>query len=258
MNIAFPTCLMLFVLTKNCIQTKKVKKIKRTHKSTKVTKVTSKSEKETKRAKSIPFHPRKEPKLSSPLFTFAQSTELTGENIIYGDSISINENGSMIAIGESRGGLDSTGRVNVYMVVSEANTLIPYGKPIYGIQHRGGGFGYNLALSPNGSMLAIAMQNVPRQDLGCCNYGRVIIYRYQENGSFENEWNEIGSSLDGNESGDFFGRLLSLSFDGNVLAVGGNKQVRVYQFNDFEYELFGDISSRIPIGSLSSRRFAFK
>ena len=29
----------------------------------------------------------------------------------------------------------------------------------------------------------------------------------------------------------------------------------MYQFNDFEYELFGDISSRIPIGSLSSRRF---
>ena len=30
----------------------------------------------------------------------------------------------MIAIGESHGGLDSTGRVNVYMVVSEANILI--------------------------------------------------------------------------------------------------------------------------------------
>ena len=68
----------------------------------------------------------------------------------------------------------------------------------------------------------------------------------------------IGSSLDDNESGDFFGRSLSLSFDGNLLAMGGNSQVRVYQFNDFEYELFGDISSRIPIGSLSSGRFAFK
>jgi hypothetical protein len=90
----------------------------------KITKVTSKSKKETKRVKSILFHPRKEPKLSSLLFTFAQSTELTGENIIYGDSISRNENGSMIAIGESRGGLDSTGRFNVYMVVSEANILI--------------------------------------------------------------------------------------------------------------------------------------
>ena len=74
---------------------------------------------------------------------------------------------------------------------------------MYGIQHPGGGFGYYLAFSPNESTLAIAMQNAPRQDLDCCNYGRVIIYRYQENGSFENEWNEIGSSLDGNESRTF-------------------------------------------------------
>ena len=79
-------------LDKELYETKKAKKIKRTqHKSTKVTKVTSKSEKETKREKSISFHTRKEPKLSSPLFTFAESTELTGENIVYSDSISINE-----------------------------------------------------------------------------------------------------------------------------------------------------------------------
>ena len=57
---------------------------------------------------------------------------------------------------------------------------------MYCIQHRCIGVGYNLALSPNGSTLAIVMQNAPRKDLGCCDYGRVIIYRYQENGSFEN------------------------------------------------------------------------
>ena len=73
----------------------------------------------------------------------------------------------------------------------------------------------------------------------CCSFGRVL--SYYENGNSQNsELRPIGTSFEGDGSLDLLGESLSLSFDGNVLAIGERRKFRVYQFNDSGWELLGE------------------
>jgi hypothetical protein len=73
----------------------------------------------------------------------------------------------------------------------------------------------------------------------CCPFGRVIVYRY-EGISQNSEWRQIGIPFDDEENLDLLGESPSLSFDGNILAIGERRKVRVYQFNDSGWELLGE------------------
>lgn len=60
-------------------------------------------------------------------------------------------------------------------------------------------------------------------------------------------WNQVGQNLNGDSDGDAFGSSVSLSTDGNVLAVGaegslqGRGSVQMYQYVKIEdkWEMFG-------------------
>ncbi|NJN30804.1 MAG: hypothetical protein HC824_10575 [Synechococcales cyanobacterium RM1_1_8] len=95
--------------------------------------------------------------------------------------------------------------------------------------------GFSVLLSGDGKTLAVG---APRNDGNGSNSGQVRLYRYDDNNG---SWSQLGSDLDGEASGDFSGWSVSLSGDGNTLAVGapyndGNGvdsgQVRLYRYDD--------------------------
>jgi len=69
----------------------------------------------------------------------------------------------------------------------------------------------------------------------------VKVYRY--NGT---EWEQLGQDILGNADGDYFGHSVSISDDGNIIAIGAPGTypyppgyVKVYQYNGVSWELLG-------------------
>ena len=104
--------------------------------------------------------------------------------------------------------------------------------------------GYTVATSRNGDVVAVgsplhsSMDYVENSEINSSSRirtGRVRVYRYNE----QDGWKKIGQDIEGDFTGDEYGRSLSLNKKGNVLAVGspycmrkGNKEigsVKVYE-----------------------------
>ena len=104
-------------------------------------------------------------------------------------------------------------------------------------------FGTTVAISGDGTVIAGgAIYN----DGNGTSSGQVQIYK------FENDsWNVMGSFIYGESSSDHFGITLGLSYDGNIIAIGGHTNdgngtdsghVRVYEYNGSSWvKLGGDI-----------------
>ncbi|MEO1257889.1 MAG: T9SS type A sorting domain-containing protein [Bacteroidota bacterium] len=101
--------------------------------------------------------------------------------------------------------------------------------------------GWPVSLSANGSRIAIGAIN---NDGNGDNSGHVRIYEFN-NGS----WVQIGSDIDGEAIYDNFGRSISLSYDGSIIAIGGDRNdgngndsghVRVYEFSNGSWTQIGD------------------
>ena len=93
--------------------------------------------------------------------------------------------------------------------------------------------GNSVSLSSDGTIVAIGANF---NDGNGSNSGHVRVYEYS--GS---SWSQLGADIDGDSSGDYSGRSVSLSSDGTIVAVGapyndGNGSnsghVRVYQYSD--------------------------
>lgn len=111
------------------------------------------------------------------------------------------------------------------------STQTQIGQDIVGV-YENGEFGNKVVLSSNGNILAIG-------GYGYNNFtGSVSVFRNENN-----NWVQIGENLFGGEVLEFFGESLSISSNGNILAVGipgiGNVQV---------YENIGD--SWVQIGNI--------
>ena len=102
--------------------------------------------------------------------------------------------------------------------------------------------GYSVSLSANGNIVAIGAVN---NDANGNNNGHVRVYSW--NGS---TWDQVGNDIDGEMggNGDFFGFSVSLSDDGNIVAIGGPKNdgtdtdaghVRVYSWNGCVWSQLG-------------------
>ena len=99
---------------------------------------------------------------------------------------------------------------------------------IYG--RYGDHFGQSVAVNFNGNVIAVGS---PETD----NIGSVKAYLYD---SANGTWNQIGQTIIGEATGDFFGHSVSLNTAGNILAVsaqnndgGGSNSghVRVYYYD---------------------------
>ena len=153
--------------------------------------------------------------------------EAAGDNS--GSSVSLNSAGDILAIGAygNDGGGINSGHVRVYSW--NGSSWIQRGGDIDG-EAANDGSAFSVSLNSTGDILAIgAFTN----DGGGADSGHVRVYSW--NGS---SWIQRGGDIDGEAANDYSGRDVSLSSDGNVLAIGaylndGNGEnsghVRVYR-----------------------------
>jgi len=149
-----------------------------------------------------------------------------------GYSVSLSSDGTIVAIGAryNDGNGSDSGHVRVYEYSGSSWSQL--GADING-DSSGDYSGYSVSLSSDGTIVAIG---APDNDGNGSNSGHVRVYEYS--GS---SWSQLGADIDGDSSGDYSGRSVSLSSDGTIVAVGapyndGNGSnsghVRVYQYSD--------------------------
>ena len=156
-----------------------------------------------------------------------------------GESVSINDDGTIIAIGAIR--IDSNGpdagQVKVYQY--NGSQWIQLGQDING-EAANDLAGISVSLNGNGTIVAIGAR---RNDGNGQDSGHVRIYQY--NGS---QWIQMGQDIDGEAAADDSGYSVSLSSDGTIVAIGaiwndGNGtesgHVRIYQYNGSQWIQLG-------------------
>ena len=184
----------------------------------------------------------------------------------FGSSVSISSNGRTIAVG-APGSLNQRGHVQVHQLNTaasneESQDWTLRGQILYGLAELDQ-FGYALDLNDEGTILAISAIGHDN------NVGHVRIFEYA---GLENQWIARGSIIAGDGSidgvgGNYFGRSLSLSGNGDVLAIGASKFLvddnslvddersdglaRVYEFDEKEmdWKLRGSDLPYYPVGN---------
>ncbi len=148
-----------------------------------------------------------------------------------GYSVSLSSNGTIVAIGApfNNGSGAESGHVRIYSY--NGTSWAQLGADIDG-EAASDQSGYSVSLSSNGTRVAISAN---KNDGNGDDSGHVRIYSY--NG---NSWSQLGSDIDGEAAGDNSGYSVSLSSDGNTLAVGAyynngsgtsSGHVRIYSYN---------------------------
>ena len=164
-----------------------------------------------------------------------RGTDIDGEftSDYSGWSVSLSDNGSIIAIGanlnDGVNGLDS-GHVRVYEWIGTA--WVQRGLDIDG-EASGNNFGYSVSLSSDGSIVAIG-GNINHENGNAS--GHVRVYEWNNTA-----WVQRGNDIDGESAFDFFGTSVSLSSDGSIIAIGANGNdgngidsghVKIYKWNE--------------------------
>ncbi len=130
-----------------------------------------------------------------------------GSIIKFGQSVSLSDDGNIVAIGQtgdpSRVPQTDIGRVKVYQFIG--NQWVQMGTTIFGAAVSDE-FGYRVSLSASGNILAIG------------TFARNEVKVFELIGGV---WTQIGNTLVGEGAGDSFGFSLSLSNDGSAIAIGG-------------------------------------
>ncbi|MDC3346287.1 hypothetical protein OAV76_03440 [Schleiferiaceae bacterium] len=154
-------------------------------------------------------------------------------------SISLSSDGSIVAVGAPRndGNGSDAGHVRVYEFNS--GSWIQLGSDIEG-EATYDEFGKAVSLSANGSILA---EGAPRNDGNGSDAGHVRVYEFNSG-----SWTQLGNDIDGEATNDWFGKAVSLSANGSILAAGapGNDgngteagHVRVYEYNSGSWTQLG-------------------
>jgi len=161
---------------------------------------------------------------------------------ILGITVSLSNNGDVVAIGTpfDNGNGILSGHVRIFK--NENENWQQVGQNIDG-EIQGDQFGRGISLSGNGKVIAIS--SMIDNELG-----QVSIYE-DDNGY----WQQIGQNIDGEMRGDQFGRGLSLSDNGHIVAIGArlnnnngisSGHVRVFQYqNNFWRQIGQDIDGEM-------------
>ncbi|CAJ1936750.1 unnamed protein product [Cylindrotheca closterium] len=155
-------------------------------------------------------------------------TKIEGDNIgsEFGHSVSLSGDGNFLAVGVPKapsGYIRNVGKVLVYeLLLNEFGTKwnivgeIESDNPNIGT-YLGFEFGQSVALSSDGSVLAVG------EPLD----GRITLFR-----SFNGTWPKIGNSI---QLADLAGRSLSLSDDGSRIAISGETQGGIFDFDGSDW-----------------------
>ena len=150
----------------------------------------------------------------------------------FGSSVALSSDGTILACGAPR--MNSIGYVRVYSYEAATNSMdgawSQLGEDIVG-DGVGDRHGFSVALSSNGNILAVTGPsfNVEHGD----RIGRVKAFERDTNTS--NGWVQLGQDLDGEAENDNYGRSVSLSSNGTIMAIGSDLYggtvglVRVFQ-----------------------------
>jgi hypothetical protein len=180
--------------------------------------------------------------------------ETSGDN--NGWRVALSADGTTLAIGTPYANADDKGRVRVYKYNPNKSTT-PVGWEQLGADIDGeagnDNSGYSVALSADGTTLAIGAiySNTPAG--GDDNVGHVRVYKYNPNKTTAQTnqslagfgpvgWDRLGADIDGEVANDYSGWSVALSADGTTLAIGAigaNSpagtdnvgHVRVYKYN---------------------------
>jgi hypothetical protein len=142
-----------------------------------------------------------------------------GSNIVgkkagdqFGWSVSLSSDGLLFAAGSLEGGTTSAnGQVSIYIWNASTSTWDQRGSDING-EAVADQFGYSVSLSSDGTILAVGATG---NDLSGSNSGRTYIYTW--NGT---NWVYKGDPIGGKSPNDGSGRSVSLSSNGDILAIG--------------------------------------
>ena len=148
-----------------------------------------------------------------------------------GRSVSLNSNGDIVAIGAylNDGGGNNSGHTRIFQY--NIDTWVQLGQDIDG-EARGDLSGHSVSLNSQGDIVAIgAFFN----DGGGNNSGHTRIFQYNTD-----TWVQLGQDIDGEDSGDFSGRSVSLNSNGDIVAIGAKNKVRIYEWNGNSWNKFGD------------------
>ncbi|MCH7613125.1 MAG: hypothetical protein IIB45_07175, partial [Candidatus Marinimicrobia bacterium] len=178
---------------------------------------------------------------------FAQTqlgSDIDGEAIsdYSGYSVSLSSDGNRVAIGAygNDGGGTNAGHVRVYNY--NGTTWTQKGSDIDG-EAGNDRSGWSVSLSSDGSRVAIGAPENDGTGIYGSNSGHIRVYNYS-GGS----WTQLGNDIDGEYDGDNAGWSVSLSSDGNRVAIGapyndGNGNwsghVRVYNWGGSSWTQLG-------------------
>lgn len=134
---------------------------------------------------------------------------------LFGSALSLSMDGKTIAVGATvnRGNGDNSGHARVLKYDGSKNVWVQKGQDIDG-EAIGDNSGVSVSLSRNGNIVAVGAK---RNDGSAVDSGHARVYQYVAR---INMWHQIGYDIDGVAKGDFFGRSVSLSGDGDIVAVG--------------------------------------
>lgn len=166
-----------------------------------------------------------------------------------GQAVALSDDGNILAVGSGKY-QNFTGQINVYSF--DNNNWVQIGSSING-NSEGDLLGSTLGISADGNRLAISAPNPENFTMG---YAKVF-----EN--INNNWIQVGETISGNGTFDYFrfGLRLSFSSDGSILALTSNENTRVYGINESSINQINlnIISSSAPMNlSLDGKRLIVK
>ncbi len=165
--------------------------------------------------------------------------DIVGEYLYdeFGRSVSISSDGNTVAIGapENDGNGLSAGHARIFSW--NGMDWDQKGQDIDGVNSYDD-CGYTVSLSSDGSIVAISSKG---NDNNGSNSGNVRIYKW--NSTY---WDQLGQSIDGDNSGDNSGQSISLSSNGSTIAIGSpfggdiyNGQVRMFSWDGATWNKLG-------------------
>ena len=162
----------------------------------------------------------------------------------FGSEVTLNADGTLLAIAASYLGTSSNGAVYVYQ--RNGDTWDPIGNIIK--DPKGDRTGSSLAFSDDGSILAVGSGTSP-SGVSASNYkGFTTVYKYNNT---NNLWEMLGQQILGEATRDYSGSSIDVSSDGTIVAIGaygndggttnGNHgHVRVFKYNNSSWEQMGE------------------
>jgi hypothetical protein len=170
----------------------------------------------------------------------------------FGYSVSISDNGRILAIGSWPGGGNGSGIGYVRVYSENAGVWTQMGADISG-ELPGDFFGHSVSLSGAGNRLAVGVYGNDNKT----GYVRL----YEESGGI---WTQLGNDIEGESADDHFGWTTSLSSDGRQVAIGavlndGNGSnaghVRIYREAPLDAEM--DCFDNAACGGLDKKLVLF-